>query len=143
MQRRRRGVSTSGTNAEARRYPFAHHTSLFNPATGVSGIITVWQHQLASAVMEPAWIHASTCRMPTGWYGIAGVDPEDASIGSAAWANTSWMEIWRMKSMQDVRSADWPTGYFARNTKRPYDPNKPEPTGEIVLSQSAAHEPPL
>jgi purine nucleoside permease len=63
--------------------------------------------------------------------GIAGVDPEDASIGSAAWAE--YLVDGDLAHEIDAREipADWPTGYFARNTKRPYDPNKPEPTGEM------------
>jgi purine nucleoside permease len=63
--------------------------------------------------------------------GIAGVDPEDASIGSAAWAE--YLVDGDLAHEIDAREipADWPTGYFARNTRKPYDPNKPKPTGEM------------
>jgi len=63
--------------------------------------------------------------------GIAGVDPEDASIGSAAWAE--YLVDGDLAHEIDAREipADWPTGYFPRDSKRPYDPNKPVPTGEI------------
>jgi purine nucleoside permease len=63
--------------------------------------------------------------------GIAGVDPEHASIGSAAWAE--YLVDGDLAHEIDAREipADWPTGYFARGTKRPYDPHRPEPTGEV------------
>ncbi|MFL6577062.1 MAG: purine nucleoside permease, partial [Povalibacter sp.] len=63
--------------------------------------------------------------------GIAGVDPADASIGSAAWAE--YLVDGDLAHEIDAREipADWPTGYFARFTKKPYDPNKPAPTGEM------------
>ena len=71
------------------RLPFAHHHDLFfNDKTGVLGMVTgEGTANSATAVMELGmdprfdlshayWVVA----------GIAGVDPEDASIGSAAWA---------------------------------------------------------
>jgi purine nucleoside permease len=63
--------------------------------------------------------------------GIAGVDPADASIGSAAWAE--YLVDGDLAHEIDAREipADWPTGYFARGTRKPYDPKKPEPDGEM------------
>src|SRR6267154_2570203 len=116
------------------RYPFAHHHDLFfNPQTGVLGIVTgMGRINSASAVMELGmdtrfdlshayWLVA----------GIAGIDPEDASIGSAAWAD--YLVDGDLAHEIDAREkpADWETGYFARYTKKPYDPNKPAPTGEM------------
>src|SRR5882757_7284581 len=116
------------------RFPFAHHHDLFlNPKTGVLGMVTgIGSINSASAVMELGldprfdlshayWVVA----------GIAGVDPEDASIGSAAWAE--YLVDGDLAHEIDAREipADWPTGYFARNTRKPYDPNKPKPTGEM------------
>src|ERR1700744_1043034 len=72
-----------------KRFPFAHHHDLFmNEQTGVLAMVTgEGTANSATAVMELGmdprfdvshayWLGA----------GIAGVDPEDASIGSAAWA---------------------------------------------------------
>jgi purine nucleoside permease len=63
--------------------------------------------------------------------GIAGFDPEDASIGSAAWAE--YLVDGDLSHEIDAREipADWPFGYFARYTKRPFDADKPAPTGEM------------
>ena len=63
--------------------------------------------------------------------GIAGIDPEDASIGSAVWS--SYLVDGDLSHEIDAREKpeDWETGYFARYTKMPYDPERPEPTGEL------------
>lgn len=63
--------------------------------------------------------------------GIAGFDPEDASIGSAAWAE--YLVDGDLSHEIDAREIpeDWPFGYFARYTKRPFDVDKPAPTGEM------------
>ena len=63
--------------------------------------------------------------------GIAGVDPEDATIGSAAWAE--YLVDGDLSHEIDAREIpeDWPFGYFPRYTKGPLDPNKPEATGEM------------
>ncbi|MEM5517700.1 purine nucleoside permease [Henriciella sp. AS95] len=63
--------------------------------------------------------------------GIAGVDPEDASIGSAVWS--AYLVDGDLSHEIDAREKpeDWPTGYFPRYTTKPYDPDKPEPTGEM------------
>ena len=63
--------------------------------------------------------------------GIAGVDPEDASIGSAAWAE--YLVDVDLSHEIDPRemSQDWKYGYIARYTQKPFDENKPEPTGEM------------
>ena len=116
------------------RLAFAHHHDLFlNPRTGVLGMVTgEGSINSASAVMELAmdprfdlshayWLVA----------GIAGVDPATASIGSAAWAE--YLVDGDLAHEIDPREtpADWPTGYFALNTRKPYDPNKPAPSGEM------------
>ncbi len=63
--------------------------------------------------------------------GIAGIDPEDATIGSAAWAE--YLIDGDLGHHIDAREipADWPFGYFARYTMRPFDPDRPPPTGEM------------
>lgn len=51
--------------------------------------------------------------------GIAGVDPEDASLGSAAWAK--WIVDGDLAKEIDAREIpqDWPYGYLALGAKRP------------------------
>ena len=65
--------------------------------------------------------------------GIAGIDPEDASIGSAVWS--AYLVDGDLSHEIDAREKpeEWDTGYFARYTSMPYDPDKPEPTGELYV----------
>ncbi len=65
---------------------------------------------------------------------VAGIDPRDASIGSAAWS--AYLVDGDLGHEIDVREIpeDWPFGDFARRTQFPFDPNKPEQTnGEVYL----------
>ncbi len=117
------------------RYPFAHyHDLFFNSKTGVLGMVTgMGSINSASAVMElgmdPRFDLSHAYWLVAG---IAGVDPARASIGSAAWAE--YLVDGDLAHEIDAREmpADWPIGYFARNTRKPYDPNKPQPTGEML-----------
>lgn len=63
--------------------------------------------------------------------GIAGIDPEDATVGSAAWAE--YLVDGDLGHHIDAREIpeDWPFGYFPRYTTRPFDPDRPAPTGEM------------
>lgn len=116
------------------RLPFAHHHDLYlNPETGVLGMVTgIGSINSATAVMALAldprfdlsrayWLVA----------GIAGIDPEDASIGSAAWAE--WLVDGDLAHEIDPREIpkDWKTGYFARGTQGPNDTKVPESAGEV------------
>ena len=57
--------------------------------------------------------------------GIAGGDPADASLGSAAWAE--WVVDGDLAHEIDAREIprDWPTGYFPLGTAAPYPKNRP------------------
>ena len=63
--------------------------------------------------------------------GIAGIDPEDAPVGSAVWAE--YLVDGDLAHEIDPREIpdDWEFGYFPRYTKGPLDTHKPEPTGEM------------
>lgn len=125
------------------RMPFAHHHDLYlNPKTGVLGMVTgMGTANSASAVMalglDPRFDLSQAYWLIAG---IAGVDPEDASIGSAAWAE--YLVDGDLAHEIDAREmpADWPTGYFARNSKKPYDPNKPPADGEVFRLNPALTE---
>jgi purine nucleoside permease len=125
------------------RLPFAHHHDLFfNDKTGVLGMVTgEGTANSATAVMELGmdprfdlshayWVVA----------GIAGVDPEDASIGSAAWAE--YVVDGDLAHEIDAREipADWPTGYFPLESKRPYDPDAKAPEGQVFQLKPALVE---
>jgi purine nucleoside permease len=125
------------------RYPFAHFHDLYlNPKTGVLGMVTgIGNIRSASAVMElgmdPRFDLSHAYWLVAG---IAGIDPEDASIGSAAWAE--YLVDGDLAHEIDPREmpADWPTGYFPRYTKKPYDPDKPAPSGEMLRLNPALTE---
>src|SRR4051812_47531211 len=116
------------------RFAFAHHHDLyFNASTGVLAMVTgMGTANSSSATMElgmdPRFDLSHAYWLVAG---IAGVDPADASIGSAAWAE--YLVDGDLAHEIDPREmpADWPTGYFARGTRKPYDPKKPTPDGEV------------
>ena len=62
--------------------------------------------------------------------GIAGVDPADASLGSAAWAE--WVVDGDLGYEIDGREipADWPTGFVPLGKSKPYEPPRTEDRGE-------------
>ena len=72
--------------------------------------------------------------------GIAGFDPADASIGSVAWAE--YLVDGDLAHEIDAREKpeDWEWGYIARHTKVPFDPNKPEPRGEVFRANGELAE---
>ncbi len=116
------------------RLPFAHHHDLFlNPDTGVLGIVTgVGTANSASAIMElgldPRFDLTHAYWIVTG---IAGVDPEDASIGSAAWSR--YVVDGDLAYEIDAREMprDWSTGIFALDSDRPYDPDAKPEEGQV------------
>lgn len=114
-------------------FPNSYHDIYMNEKTGVMGIVTGigTAHSTAALMalgMDPRFDFSKTYWLVAG---IAGIDPEDASIGSAAWAD--YLVDGDLAHEIDAREkpAEWETGYFARDTKKPYDPNKPAPTGEM------------
>jgi purine nucleoside permease len=116
------------------RFAFAHHHDLFfNPRTGVLGMVTgMGTANSATAVMalglDPRFDLSHAYWLVAG---IAGFDPADASVGSAAWAE--YLVDGDLAHEIDAREMpkDWPTGYFPRGTKEPYGLPKPAPTGEM------------
>lgn len=114
-------------------FPHSHHDLFYNSDSQILGMVTgIGTAKSATATMalgldprfdlsQAYWIVA----------GIAGIDPEDASIGSVAWS--SYLVDGDLGHEIDAREIpdDWETGFFARRTKFPYDPARPEPTGEV------------
>ena len=72
--------------------------------------------------------------------GIAGIDPEDTTVGSAAWAE--YLVDGDLGHHIDAREIpeDWPFGYFPRYTNGPFDPDRPPPTGEMYQLNPALAE---
>ncbi len=122
--------------------PHAYHDLYLNADKGILGMVTgVGTNNSSSAVMAVG-LDPRLDLSKAYWLvaGIAGVDPEDASIGSAAWAR--YLVDGDLNHEIDTREipADWPTGYFPYGAKKPYDPDKPKSTGEFfALNQSLAN----
>ena len=116
------------------RYAFPHHHDLwFNPQTGVLGMVTgMGTANSASAVMalglDPRFDLSKAYWLVAG---IAGFDPNDASIGSAAWAE--YLVDADLAHEIDAREIPkgWKTGYFPRRAKKPYEQPRPESDGEV------------
>ncbi len=132
----RRGLTT--------RIPFPHsyHDLYYNPETQVLAMVTgIGTAKSAGATMalglDPRFDLAKAYWLVAG---IAGIDPQDASIGSAAWA--SYLVDGDLAHEIDAREIpkDWPSGYFARETKGPLDTHRPEPTGELFVANPALRD---
>ncbi len=67
--------------------------------------------------------------------GIAGVDPHDAPLGAAVWAE--WVVDGDLGHEIDARElpAGWPTGYIPLRKKRPYEPPVDRSEGEAYRLQ--------
>lgn len=119
-----------------------HHTLHHDPESGLLVMVTgIGTAKSAASVMmlgmdprfdvsEAYWLVA----------GISGFDPQDASIGSAAWAE--YLVDGDLSHEIDAREIpdDWDYGYFARYTSGPFDPERPEPTGEMFRLNPALTE---
>ena len=114
-------------------FPHSHHDLFYNPETQVLGMVTgIGTAKSASAIMalglDPRFDLRQAYWMVAG---IAGIDPEDASIGSVAWS--SYLVDGDLGYEIDAREIpeEWETGYLAMRTKSPYDPVRPAPRGEM------------
>jgi purine nucleoside permease/predicted cupin superfamily sugar epimerase len=108
--------------------PFAvsHHDICINPKTGVMGIVTgMGTAKAASAIMalglDPRFDLTHAYWLVAG---IAGFDPADASIGSAAWA--TWLVDGDLAHQIDAREIpeSWSSGYFPLFNTAPLEPNQ-------------------
>ena len=111
----------------------AYHDLHFDSENGVLVLVTgIGTARSAASVMMLGMDSRFDLRQAY-WLvaGIAGVDPQDASIGSAVWAE--YLVDGDLSHEIDSREMpeDWPYGYIARYTRKPFDENKPEPTGEM------------
>jgi len=112
---------------------------------GVHPIRTNTDHSVLGIVSGTTLVNATASMMALGldprfdlthayWIinGIAGVDPEDASIGSAAWAEFVVNDISRYIDPRET-PADWSTGYFAIGAHRPHEVPQP---GSVLVDRT-------
>ena len=123
-------------------FPQSHHDLYYNSESQILGMVTgIGTAKSATATM--AWGLDPRFDLSQAYWmvaGIAGIDPEDASIGSVAWS--SYLVDGDLGHEIDAREMpdDWDTGFFARYTKFPYDPARPEPTGEMFQANPALRD---
>jgi purine nucleoside permease/predicted cupin superfamily sugar epimerase len=103
--------------------PFAvsHHEICINSETGVMGIVTGMGTAKAATAIMALGLDPRFDLTHAYWLvaGIAGFDPADASIGSAAWA--TWLVDGDLAHQIDSREIPdtWSTGYFPLFTTDP------------------------
>lgn len=115
-------------------FPFqGEHDLHFNAEQGILAIVTGAGTAKAAASIMALGMDPRFDLSNSYWLvaGIAGFDPADASVGSAAWAE--YLVDGDLAYEIDAREkpADWEWGYIARRTKVPFDADKPEPRGEV------------
>ena len=100
----------------------------YNAEKGVLGMVTgIGTARAAASIMalgsDPRFDLSKAYWVVAG---ISGVDPEDASVGSAAWAE--WVVDGDLSHEIDPREApkDWPTGYIPLRQTEPYEGPLPE-----------------
>jgi len=114
-------------------FPQSFHDLYFNAETGVLGMVTgMGTAKSASAIMalglDPRFDLTKAYWLVAG---IAGFDPADASIGSAAWAE--YLVDGDFGHEIDAREmpADWEVGFFPLFAKKPYEKPLPPNQGEM------------
>ena len=117
-------------------FPQGYH-DLYTNDQGVLGIVTGMGIANAAASIMALGLDPRFDLTEAYWLvaGIAGIDPADGSIGSAAWAG--YLVDGDLAHEIDAREipADWPNGYFARGTSRPgIKPEKPDDTSSYTLN---------
>src|ERR1700734_1789856 len=100
---------------------------------GVLGIVTGMGTAKAAASVMALGLDPRFDLSKAYWVvaGIAGVDPADASVGSAAWAE--WVVDGDLGYEIDGREipADWPTGFVPLGKSKPYELPRTEDRGEV------------
>lgn len=124
-------------------FPFqGEHDLHFNADSSILAIVTGAGTAKAAASIMALGMDPRFDLSKSYWLvaGIAGFDPADASIGSAAWAE--YLVDGDLAHEIDAREKpdDWEWGYIARHTRVPFDPNKPEPRGEVFRANGALAE---
>ncbi len=123
-------------------FPHSFHDLAYNPQSQILALVTGIGTAKSTAAVMALGLDPRFDLSRAYWLvaGIAGIDPEDASIGSAAWA--SWLVDGDLAHELDAREkpAEWDTGYFARYTKGPWDPARPDPTGEVFIANPALRD---
>ena len=114
-------------------FPQSHHDLYYNPDTQILGMVTGMGNIKSATATMALGLDQRFDLSHAYWLvaGIAGIDPQNASIGSAAWAR--YLVDGDLAHEIDAREipADWKSGYFPLHSKGPNDPSPPVGQGEI------------
>ena len=115
-------------------FPQGYRDLRYNADKDVLGIVTgIGTARAAASIMalgmDPRFDLSNAYWLVAG---IAGVDPEDASAGSAAWAE--WVIDGDLSHQIDAREipADWETGYIPLRYAEPYEQPVPEDSEGVL-----------
>ena len=115
--------------------PQGDHDLYYNRESQILGMVTGVGTAKAAATTMAVGLDPRFDLTRAYWLvaGVAGIDPEDASIGSAVWS--AYLVDGDLGYELDAREipADWNTGFFAIGSTSPTDPDKREPRGEVFL----------
>jgi purine nucleoside permease len=104
-------------------FPQGFRDLRYNPDKGVLGIVTGVGTARAAASIMALGMDPRFDLTKAYWLvaGIAGVNPNEASVGSAAWAE--WVVDGDLAYEIDAREipSDWPTGYIPLHKTKPYE----------------------
>lgn len=104
-------------------FPYGFRELRHNAEKGVLGVVTGAGTARAAASIMALGMDKRFDLTRAYWLvaGIAGVNPHEASIGSAAWVE--WVVDMDLAFAIDAREipADWPTGYLPFGKTRPYE----------------------
>jgi purine nucleoside permease len=114
-------------------FPQGGHHLRYNPGKGVLAVLTgVGTARAAASIMALGTDPRFDLRRAY-WLvaGIAGADPEDMSLGSAAWAE--WLVDGDLAHEIDAREIPrgWSTGYLPLDRTEPYARPRPEGSGLV------------
>lgn len=124
-------------------FPQGFHDLAYDPETGVLAIVTGMGSIRSATAALALGLDERLDLSQAYWLvaGIAGIDPEDASVGSVAWAR--YLIDGDIAHEIDPREipADWKSGYFALHSKGPADPTPlPPENGEMFELNAALQE---
>jgi len=115
-------------------FPQGYHDLYYNPDSHILGLVTGMGNIRSATATLALGLDQRFDLRHAYWLvaGIAGIDPADASIGSAAWAR--YLVDGDLAHEIDAREipADWKTGYFPLHSKGPNDPSPPVGQGEVA-----------
>ena len=108
-------------------FPQSHHDLYYNPQSRILGMVTGMGSINSATATLALGLDQRFDLSHAYWLvaGIAGIDPRQASIGSAAWAH--YLVDGDLAHEIDPREMpkDWKSGYFALHSKGPNDPAPP------------------